>query len=891
MKTVKHVYTLTNWCLVLSTQCLAFCADAAYETLIDFTTFTKGVEYTIGAGNYAAKYADEQCVTSADGVTVYSDPGKQENPNSGWFTMNIRPIVGAVTNWYERDFELVMAGAPKGRDGNNIAINLTDANGETYQYDPSRQYMEDGDLHLVYRNSHGRNASGHWGGDGDGVVQPPMSFTAVNVHFTGIAASIGEVTFRKVVSLDDSDVRRDVVVIEPVSLDTTFPGAAPFTGPFRLDFKTNKPYNGGTVLYLYEESDHYVTFGKATNLYEKMSSDSITFNLDLDPSRHYHYYKLDISSTCYPTNCIGYFRQTESEAMRLEVDTGNDLHICRDESERPTLLIRNPSVTNLHWKTEFVVSDTFERSFRIPFDRTVEPGEMVRVDLPWPLPAMGVWYVNARVAGDDGSMAVKTTQFAWIPRHEVTPRMDRSKFRFGIHNHGTRYMPNETDKFISALVAAGAKFPRTDYSFMFGDVCPYRSVFENSVSKWYWEKPDLLLDKLVEAGLSTEIIIYSAPSWAQDPNATWNQSEAGRTASRSGCRPMIEGVFEKFCEEFGRHYAGKIDYYEVGNEWDIVPRVTLSHEEGLRMQKEAYTGLHKGDPNACVCPNGWAGVGVSYNESNYNDPNYNWGLSETISDHPEYFDAWLIHVHSNFEIYSNMIDAYLLPMLNGKLKGVKPWVSGESAITSAYGNEYSQGVHVWYKTLFAWNRGARDYIWYNLKATGWFDGGEPGFGLVSADYHPRAGYAAFAALTDIFEGLDADGTVHELDKRKIFRYRGKNLKDTIDGIVLAGWDRSTDREWAMQIATDAKRAEMSDHMGNRTETEIRDGVVLFRGAFAPRALILQDATYARLANSCMSDKSVATEFTGRHWYVDGENRQRGDGSRENPFSTIQSAVA
>ena len=870
---------------------LAFQASAAYETLIDFTTFTKGVEYSLGTGAYAAKYSAEQCLTSEDGVTVYSDPGKQENPEVGWFTMNIRPVVGATADWFERDFELVLSGSPQGRDGNNIAINLTDATGETYQYYPSRQYMEDGDLHLVYRNSHGRPASGYWGGDNDGKIRPPMSFTAVNMHFTGIAGTIGVVTFKKVVSLDDGDIGRNIDIVEPISLDTTYPGAAPFTGPYRLDFKANGSYTGGVWLYLYEESDHYVTFGKATNFYQKMSSDSITFNVNLDPSRHYHYYKLDISSSRSAVSGIGYFKQTEAEAMRLDVDTKNELHICRDESERPTLVIRNPSATNLHWKTEIVVSDTFERSFRIPFDRTVGPGETVRIDLPWPLPAMGVWYVNARVTGDDGSMAVKTTQFAWIPRHEVTPRMDRSKFRFGIHNHGTRYMPNETDKFISALVAAGAKFTRTDYSFMFSDVCPSRSVYESGADKWSWEKPDILLDKLVTAGLSTEIIIYSAPGWAQDPTATWNQSDAGRNATRSGCRPMIPGVFRNFCEQFGRRYSGKIDYYEVGNEWDIVPRVTLSPAEALRMQREAYEGLHAGDPHACVCPNGWAGVGVSHGESNYNDPNYNWGLSEAISDNPDCFDNWLIHLHSTFESYSSQIDTYLIPLLRDKLKGTKPWVSGESAITSAYGNEYNQGLHVWYKTLFAWNRGARDYIWYNLKATGWFDGGEPGFGLVTADYHPRAGYAAFAALTDIFEGLDADGTVHETDKRKLFRYRGKNQKGTIDGIVLAGWDRGIEQEWTMQIATDAKRAELSDHMGNRTEAEIRDGVVLFRGAFAPRALILQGATYARLANSCMSDKPVAAEFTGRHWYVDGENRQRGDGSAANPFSTIQSAVA
>lgn len=54
--------------------------------------------------------------------------------------------------------------------------------------------------------------------------------------------------------------------------------------------------------------------------------------------------------------------------------------------------------------------------------------------------------------------------------------------------------------------------------------------------------------------------------------------------------------------------------------------------------------------------------------------------------------------------------------------------------------------------------GSTDYIWYNLRATGWKpDDSEQNFGVITADYFPRPSYAAFAALSFACQGLDFDG--------------------------------------------------------------------------------------------------------------------------------------
>ena len=118
--------------------------------------------------------------------------------------------------------------------------------------------------------------------------------------------------------------------------------------------------------------------------------------------------------------------------MRLEVDTGNPLHLVRDGKERPTLVVRNPAARAVSWRTAFVFRDVFGRRFEIPFAREMAAGEETRVEVPWPLPAKGLWRVAANVTGGDGSHAYKETRFAFIDRHERTPIVEKPKYRYAL---------------------------------------------------------------------------------------------------------------------------------------------------------------------------------------------------------------------------------------------------------------------------------------------------------------------------------------------------------------------------------------------------------------------------------------------------------------------------
>ena len=831
---------------------------SAQEVLVDFVKESDGMR--VGAGAYADP-ARQRLVT-ADGLTIFFDAASQKTPSS-WMTLVIPTSVGGRVDWTLRPFELVLRGVPTGRALRNIALNFEDRDGETFQIYASESRLDErGDLHLAFLLNPARSFehSGVWGGGAKANkrMDGPMYLSALNVHFSSKDSGDGEATFRRIVARECATTARNVETREAISVDTGYPGAAPFPGAETLAFRVKPAYTGTATLVLSTESTGSASQGRMIRLNAAVTNGVVRLNARLPYEKQYEFMRLehhpDAASPKGPFEIVsaeGVFRQTAAEAMRLEVDTKNVLHIARDVSERPELLVSNPAAVPQTWKTTFRGTDVFGRSFAVPFDRTVAAGETVRVELPWPLPAKGLWRVSAEVTGADGSVAKKETRFAYIDRHDVTPKLEKPKFRMGIHYHGSFYLPNRVEPTIAALVAAGAKFTRTDYSLMFSHVCPKEGVES-------WETGDLMVRKMRAAGLALDIIIHGAPSWAWDPNGAWTKTNVTR---RVGCRPMRPGLFRDFCEKFARRYAGQIDYYEVGNEWDIVPGLNLTHDEALRMQREGYEGVHAGDPKACVTPNGWAAA-VTDPEWNKDLAHTNPGLIECFARHPELYDAWALHCHGSAERYYRQIDEQFLPMYNSTPLRTRPWLSNETALTSAYGEEDTVARAVWMKILFAWSRGARDYIWYNLRATGWFDGGEPGYGLITCDFHPRAGYAAFAALTAVFEGLDFDAILHSKGLRHLLRFKG--TKEGFGGIVLAGWDTGDEKVVrTVRIATDAARAALCDHMGNRTSVEVRDGVASFSLAFEPRALLLEGATRAELVDRGEIERDDIRELFAR----------------------------
>jgi|GEM_PF-1399553 len=845
--------------LIVLTLVMAGVFGAQAETLIDFASDGAQVSVVAGSAKYRKDAPESQLNPSAMGLVVRSNSEYESGP-ARWMVLGINKSLGMKHDFNDSTFRIVLLAPPSGRFASNLAVNLRDRDGEIFQlplcgegYNENGEYCIDFDVRKYPKGKKG------WGSaKANGVLDAPLGLDSIAVHYRSGVDELGTVgggemtmvrverTERKGEWVSDGVAApREVISYEPISTDVMQPGAEPFPGARELRFKVEPAVTGKMKLTLSHGSRGTAKEGVMTT-YEAMASNGVVrFKVQLPYDEMYEFFKLEALGTpaVKVVNAGGEFAQTVAEAMRMRVETGNPLHIVRDgKDERPKIVIRNPSTREIGWKTEITLSDYFGNEVKIPFARQMKPKDEVAVGVPWPLPGRGLWRVKAQVEGDDGSRTEKTDRFAWIDLHEVTAKMEKPKFRMGIHYHGTRYLPDKVDNTIAALVAAGAKFVRCDYDHMWADIEPQQGVEK-------WEKSDLMIEKLTAAGLALDIIFAGPPSWAIEPASierARNMKKAGYRVKSCNYLPR-KGLFKAFCEKYARRYGTKIDYYECGNEWDLTGTGTVELSDLLKVQQEAYDGLHAGCKDVCVTPNGWT---TAISCSNGNLKVWNNGLVEYFAEHPEAYDAWALHCHGTPESFMVNISQRFLPMRASKPLKDRPWLLNETALSCVNGMEDEVASAVWQKIVYGWAAGASDYIWYNLMATGWFDGGEPGYGLITSDFRPRAGYAAFSALSATLLGMDFDQTLYSKGLRHLFRFRGSS-KAVKNGMALVGWD--TRQVCRIELMTDAKGAEIRDLMGNRKKTEMEDvgnGMkkVVFAFGHRPQALLLEGATKAEVVD-------------------------------------------
>lgn len=504
------------------------------------------------------------------------------------------------------------------------------------------------------------------------------------------------------------------------------------------------------------------------------------------------------------------------------VETGNPFALVRigQSDEHPVLRLRNPGRDPVRTNGRVVFKDFLGRSFPVSIPAEMKPGEERMVPLAEPLPAKGAWIGRVAFEVPGVTNVERILRFAAIDLHRPTPFMPKPKFRFGMNI-------NFSQRQLEAVVAAGFKIVRATAG---------TSMIEAEGAgdgKYDWSEADDAIGRLQSAGIALDAIIYSNPWWALDPAYV---AERGKVGGVPWLAPTREGLFRDHCRRLAERYGTKIDYYEVGNEFDLRDPRLRTHAEAIRMQREAYEGIHSVLADACVTTCGFAGAAPRREFA------FSSEVLENYAAHPEIFDAWAFHCHGAFHDYERVLESHFLPFRRNSALNAKPWIPNETA-TSCYRREEADVArNAWAKPLYAWSRGAADYVWYNLVAIGPGDDNETGYGVMTHDMKPRAAYAAFAALTRIFQGLDFDGAIYSRRLRHLLRFRGKS--EGADGIVVAGWDWKAKERRTIRLRTDARTAAVSDLMGNPTSLQVKDGIVDFAIDANPQALILDGATKA-----------------------------------------------
>ena len=513
-------------------------------------------------------------------------------------------------------------------------------------------------------------------------------------------------------------------------------------------------------------------------------------------------------------------KETPAQSIRVDVETGNALHLVRGgKGEQAELVLHNPADRSFDGQVSLAVEDFFGNVRTGAFPVQLASGGELRRPMKEVL-LKGIRYVTA-VVSSQGTEATNRTTWAYVDLHERTPKQPAGEFRLGVNFHGMRYTPSERANGLAALVAIGAKLVRGD-AMQFPGVHPAPDV-------WNWKAGEAYLDQLESNGLDLDAIVWWPAPWALAKNADGKTLECV-------VRP---GILREYGERLGRHYGTRVAYYEVGNEWDLGRPERLPYEEAVRQVRELAEGVKATCPAAKVIPCGFAAESSVRHPSMCVRPMFHENLVCAVQD---VVNAHPCHLHAPAKEYSLKIRSFLEWR---ERMGVKiPWYANETAIstTSMRPTDREVAIAVWQKVLFAWSRGSVDYIWYNLRATGWDPAdSEQGYGIFTADFHPRSSAAAFSALASIFRHLAADCIIFDGKDRQVLRFKDAQGGKTR---VVAGWDSFAREPMSVRVRTDATEVWQVDTMGNRTSVPVERGCAIWQVSANPSALRLEGATFA-----------------------------------------------
>jgi hypothetical protein len=513
--------------------------------------------------------------------------------------------------------------------------------------------------------------------------------------------------------------------------------------------------------------------------------------------------------------------KSAEEALSLDVETGNPLHVVRTNlAEQAILVFSNHCGKVRKWTGTMTVRDGNGRSIESNLSFALDAYATHRVALPNPIPGMGVWNVRAELSCDDGAKTVCSTRFAQIDHHTITPKLPYEKFRFGVVYHITNCGAKDRAITLDAITAMGAKIARV------GGLWYYHYECEKGCADW--SVADGIVSDLERRGVAICGGCYANPPWAMRTD--------GSKAPRFGiAAPGFQGAFmEKLAHRFGE----RIDYYEIGNEWDLKSTDDMTIDEAVRVTRECAEAIKRGSPAAHVIPCGWAV------ESSEHPMVRQKGFQERVMrECQDVLDAHPIHVHGPWPMHVSRMNEFFA--MRGKEGISLPWFANETAVTSVYGREQTAAETLWRKIVWSWAHGSTDYCWYNLRATpGDENNAEQGYGLLARDYHPRAGFAAFSALSALLAGFDFKERFEDKSGRAAYAFCGMRGEEKEQ--VFVAWDRLGGKGFPLRLRVvrggrGPLRIVSVDMYGNRSEVKSDDDSVVWQVEARPCALVVRGA--------------------------------------------------
>ncbi len=512
------------------------------------------------------------------------------------------------------------------------------------------------------------------------------------------------------------------------------------------------------------------------------------------------------------------------EAIDLELETGSPIYVIEPGKRSDfAILLTNTATKKMDGKVHFSFSDLAGESFSIDQTLSLQPGKIERIPVQLPDDLkFGIWYVNARFSATGETPAEKTRSFAYMQPAGPTPGKpdfnNPADFFYGICNATDRwsYWAEKMDAYSAAIV--GAKVFRT--------CTPWGYIQRSNQDRWDFERFDRLVKTFADQGVELQALMSGVPRWAIDHDSPRRTDQID---SRGGSMPKLE-PFRTYVRTTGERYKGKIRLWEIGNEPDHPGFANYGPREQAKLQNAAFEELRKADPEIRVMTAGFAGA--SGDSGKYQ--------LATLTDSKGHFDLHTIHEHGPFSSFQRTIDNDFMKLR--KTLGIAetvPWYANETALHSTGGNERAQAEALYTKAIFSRARGSIGYTWYNMRDVGFnaMDN-EHNYGMQKADFYPKAVFPAYAALVNAFRGFTFDHQLPLPQGEYGFIFRNGST------LAMAGWKTNDviKSGGSYSIATDGKRAERIDLMGNATPVAIEDGRLFWTFGTTPETLKVYEAS-------------------------------------------------
>ena len=390
------------------------------------------------------------------------------------------------------------------------------------------------------------------------------------------------------------------------------------------------------------------------------------------------------------------------------------------------------------------------------------------------------------------------------------------EFLFGAHAH-LQCCKDRHEEELEVRAAARAGFSVMRIDLAWRGMEPERGKFDWSVGEWRLE----LLEKY---GILPQALVGLAPDWAVKKDWLFERPERGPCGNKL---PEHE-LWREFLERMAAHFGGRIPFYELYNEPDLVGFGNFSVDDYVESFNAGARGVHAGCPSAKVLTGGFA----CWRQTIDTKKDF---LPRAVLGTADDFDILAIHEHGGF--FFKSLDENWLPLLKANGIGKPIWPNETSE--DARRGEAAQAACYMQKALFSWSRGCCAHNWYKVRdAARDLAGTRRYFGLLSRDFEPLAAYPAVAGTISIYRDAHFVREIPNEDMELLLFAKG-------DRMILAGWPHRPDGAVPprpVRIRTDAAEVIFMDLMGNPRPVPVENGVVTFDVGRYIGSLVLRGAT-------------------------------------------------